>query len=140
MLGGVAHGPDFHLGTARRDAHHNLEVGGEEAAVLAVHLLDEAADHHFGGIEVGDNAVAQRPYGLDSGVAALVHELGLRAYGDALAAIVIYCDDARLVQHYLVVLIDDGVGRSEVYCEFLIQREKCHLGRLGFILDKSTQN
>ena len=121
VLGGVTHCPDFHFRGAGRDAHDNFEVGAEEAAVLAADLLDEASDHHFGCVEVGNHAITQRPDGLYAGIDFLVHQLGLLAQGNALAGIVVYCDDARLVQHYLSVLVYDGVGCSEVNCKFLIQ-------------------
>ena len=58
MLGGIAHGPDFHFCGSGRDAHHHFEVGAEEAAVLAAYLFDEASDHHFRRVEVGNHAVA----------------------------------------------------------------------------------
>ena len=132
VLGGVAHGPDLHFGGTGRDAYDHLEVGGEEAAVLAVDLLDEALYHHFRGVEVGDHAVPQRAYGLDARIAAFVHQLGLLADGDALAGIVVDSHYAGFVQHYVVVLVDDGVGRSEVYCEFLVEKRKCHFSYLWF--------
>ena len=91
--------------------------------MLAVDLFDEAADHHLRRIEVGDNAVPQRPHGADAGVGAVVHQLGFLPYGDAFV-IVVDCNYARLVQHNLVVLVDDGVGSSEVDCQLLIQKRK----------------
>ena len=120
MFGGVAHRPDLHFGRTGGDAHHHLEVGREQAAPSAAGLLDETAYHHFGGVEVGYDSVPRRPHGLESGVHFLLHQLGLLAQRDALAGIVVDRYDARFVQHYLVVLVDDGVGCSEVDRKFLV--------------------
>ena len=94
--------------------------------MLAVNLLDEAADHHLRSIEVCDNAVPEGADGAYAGVVALVHELGLLAYCDALAGAVVYCDYAGFVEHYLVILVDDGIGGAQVYCQLLVQERKCH--------------
>ena len=126
MFGRVAHGADFHFGGTGRDADHDLEVGSEKAVTLAVHLFDESADHHFRCIEVGDHTVAKGTYGLDPGVGTLLHQFGLLPNGDALVGIVVDGDDTRFVQHDFVILVDDGIGRSEVDCQFLIQKRKCH--------------
>ena len=126
MLGGVANGTDLNFGRSGRNSHYNLKVRGEEAVTLAVNFLDEAADHHLRRVEVGDHAIAQRPDGLDAGVCPFLHQLGFLAYSDTLVGIIVNGYDARLVQHYLVILIDDGVGRSKVDCQFLIQKRKRH--------------
>ena len=122
MLAGVAHGPDLHLGASGRNADHNLEVRGEKGSLLVVDLLDEALDHHLGGVEVGDHAVPQRPDGLDSGVSVLMHELGLLTDGYAFACVVVYRDNARGVHHNVVIPENDGVGCSEVHRYLLSQK------------------
>ena len=48
-----------------------------------------------------------------------MHQFGLLAQGDAGTRLVIDGHDARFVQHDLVVLEDDGVGRSKVNGELL---------------------
>ena len=88
--------------------------------MTGVHLLYEAADHHFRCVEVCDNAVTERAYGFDSGVCLLMHELGFLAKCDAFSGLVVNGDDGGFVQHYLVILEDDGVGGSKVNCQFLI--------------------
>jgi pyruvate dehydrogenase complex dehydrogenase (E1) component len=64
VFGGIAHGPYLNFGRAGRDTDHDLEIGGEEAAPPAACLLYEAAYHHLRRVEVGDDSVAQRAYGL----------------------------------------------------------------------------
>ena len=49
-----------------------------------------------------------------------MHQFGLLAYGDALAAIIVYSYDTGLVKHYLVILVNDGVGGAEVDGQFLV--------------------
>ena len=70
--------------------------------------------------------VAQGADGLDAGTRAFVHQFGLRAEGDAFARIIVDSHDAGLVQHDLIVLIDNGVGGAEVDGQLLIQERKCH--------------
>ena len=126
VLGGVAHGADLHFRGAGRDAHHNLEVGGEELGTAAAGLLDEAADHHLRRVEVGDHAVAQRPDGLDARAGPFVHQFGLGAEGDAFARIIVDSHDAGLIQHNLVILVNDGVGGTQIDSQFLIQKRESH--------------
>ena len=95
--------------------------------VTGVHLLDEAADHHFGGIEVGDDAVPQGAHGLDAGVGLLVHQFGLLAQGDAFPRLVVDGYDGGLVQRNLVILENDGVGGAQIHCKLLIQKVKSHI-------------
>ena len=127
VLGGVADGADLHFRGAAGDAHDQLQVRGEEAAVPGVDLADETADHHLGRVEVRDHAVAQRTDGADAGVRLLMHELGLLAEGDALVGCIVDGDDGRLVQNDLVVLEDDRVGGAKVHCELLVQETECHI-------------
>ena len=119
VLRGITDRTDFHFRTAGRDAHHHFQAGGEQALVLAVHLFDETADHHLGRVEVRDHAVFQRTDGLDARVGPLMHQFGLLAQGNAGTGLVIDGHDTRLVQYDLVVLEDDGVGRSKVNGELL---------------------
>ena len=128
VLGGVAHGPDLHFRGSGRDAHHHLEVGVEEIGTLAAGLLDEGAEHGLRGIEVGNHAVTERTYRLEAGVDLLVHELGPLSDGDDPVCIVVQRYDARFVQNYLPVLVNDCVRGSEIYSKFLVQKRKCHIG------------
>ncbi|CCX54574.1 unknown [Bacteroides sp. CAG:1060] len=89
-------------------------------------LLDEASYHHLRSIEVCNDTIAQRADGLHAGVDLLMHQFGLLTKSDAFPRIVIYCYDTRLVQDNLIILINDRVGRSEVNCQFLIKKRKCH--------------
>ena len=69
-------------GDARRDADDDARV---REAVL-VHLLDEVAEHLLGDVEVGDDAVLQRPDRGDRPGRAAEHALGLDADRVHLAA------------------------------------------------------
>ena len=122
VFAGVTHGTDLHLRASGRDSHHNLEVRCENGRSLVVDLLDESLDHHLGGVEVRDHAVPERPDCLDSGICVLVHELGLPTDRDAFARVVVYRDNARRVQHNLVIPENDGVGRSKIHCYLLSQK------------------
>ena len=104
---------------------------------LSAYLLYKAPDHKLCSVEVCDNAVFQRSDGLNTGVGALVHELGLMSYCEALAGLDVYRDDTGLVENDLSVLIDDGVCCAEVYSQFLAKKRKCHV-ECVFILTKIT--
>ena len=64
-----------------------------------VHLLDEVAQHLLADLEVGDDAVLQRPDGLDVRRRAADHALGLGADGERAAVAGVDGDDRRLVEH-----------------------------------------
>ena len=83
-------------------------------AVL-VHLLDEVAQHLLGDVEVGDDAVLQRPDGRDRARRATEHPLGLDADGVDLAAARVDRDDRGLGQHDAAPThVDEGVRRAQV--------------------------
>ncbi len=113
MFRGVAHGADLHFGRSGGDAYHHAHRGAEPAALLA-RFLDESANHHFGRPEVGYDAFAQRAYGADPFGLASLHHLSFLAHGDHLAGRHFNGYDRRLVDHNLVVVDDDGIGRAEV--------------------------
>ena len=79
-------------GHARGHAHDDARV---REAVL-VHLLDEVAQHLLGHVEVGDDAVLERPDGRDVARRAAEHPLGLDADGVHLAVALVDRDDRRL--------------------------------------------
>ena len=81
VLGRLLHGPLLDAGDARRHADHH--AGLDPAA--AVHLLDEVAEHLLADLEVGDDAVLQRPDGLDVAGRAADHPLGLEPDRDRAA-------------------------------------------------------
>ena len=83
-------------------------------AVL-VHLLDEVAQHLLGHVEVGDDAVLQRPDRRDRARRAAEHPLGLDADGVDLAGARVDRDDARLGQHDAAPThVDERVRGAEV--------------------------
>lgn len=119
MLARVADCTDFNLGAARRDTHHDAQRRREPMVFRAYHL-DKSADHQLGGVEVGDNAVAQRADGADARVLLSLHHLSLFSYGNKLA-FGVESHIRRLVDHDLVIVDDDRVCRSKVNGYFLCQ-------------------
>jgi hypothetical protein len=84
-LRGVAHGALFDARDFGRhaddDRRFRMEQRIEERAVLR-HLFDEVVEHRFGHFEVGDDAVAQRPDGLNVARRAPEHLPRLFADGE----------------------------------------------------------
>jgi len=80
-------------------------------------MLPEVLDHLFRHLEVGDDAVAERPDGGDVAGRAAQHELRLVAHGeDLLLALNLRDRDHRgFVQHDPAALdVDERVRRAEV--------------------------
>src|SRR5919109_3151494 len=102
----------LHPGHARGHADHHARM---RPAVL-VHLLDEVAQHLLGDVEVGDDAVLQRPDGLDRPGRAAEHALGLDADGVHLAGARVDRHDRWLGQHDAAPAdVHERVGGAEVY-------------------------
>ena len=68
----------------------------------------------FCGVEVGDDAFAQRAHGADSGMAFAFHQVCLVAYGDKFVRAVVEGYYRRLVYNDFVVVDYDGIGRAQV--------------------------
>ena len=118
MLATVAHGAYLNLGRSGGDTYHHSQRW-REPVVLFAYFLNHAANHLLGGVEVGNNAVAQRAYGGNALVHLAVHLAGGLAYGDGLHRLGVEGYHTRLINHNLVVVDDDGVGSSQVDCNFL---------------------
>ena len=118
MFGRFPDGPYFHFGTSRRNADYHFQVGGEQCPAFVDHPY-ESAYHHFGRIEVGDYSIAQGPYGFEAGMHPFVHHLRFFSVCYRFARRLVYRYYARLVHFYLVIHEYDGIGGSEVYCQFL---------------------
>ena len=73
--GGLLDRPPLHPGDPRGHAHHHARMS---PAVL-VDPLDEVAQHLLGDVEVGDDAVFERPDGGDGARGAAQHALGVGA-------------------------------------------------------------
>ena len=97
--GGLAHGPLLDLGDPRGD--RDDDAGPEQAAAV-VSPPDEVAEHRLGDVEVGNDAVLQRPDGPDRPGGPPEHLLRLLADGADLvdpAGIRLHGDDRGLVRH-----------------------------------------
>ena len=111
-VGAVDDGAALHLGDARRDADDQPRAPPGDAALG---LADEMAQQPFGGFEVGDHAVAQRPNRGDVGRRAAEHRVGRVADGLGLVALRVDGDDRGLVDHDAAPgSEDDGVGSAEI--------------------------
>ena len=119
----VAHGTQLHFGRARRHADDHAQRGREEA-FARMHHFNEPAHHLFAGVEVGNHAVAQRPYHADVVVRLLIHELGPLAHGFHFVGVAVERHDRRFVHGNLPVAHDDGVGSAKVDGQFLRKGKK----------------
>ena len=101
----------LHPGHARRDADDDARM---REAVL-VHLLDEVPKHLLGDVEVGDDAVFERPDRGDSPWRAPEHPLRLDADRVHLPGPLVDGDDRRLREHDAAPAdVDEGVRGAEV--------------------------
>ena len=126
VFGRVAHGADLDVSRSRRDADHHFDRGREEMP-RTLDLLYHAAQHQFGGREIGDHAVFQGADRFDVGVGLLMHGARPFADGNQLAGVGVDGDDRRLVHHHAAVVDDQGIGRTEVDGQLLCQRKKSHM-------------
>ena len=98
-------------GDAGRDADDDARM---REAVL-VDLLDEVPEHLLGDVEVGDDAVLQRPDRLDRSRRAAEHPLRLDADRVHLAGALVDRDDGRLREHDAAAAhVDERVRGAEV--------------------------
>ena len=82
---------------------------------LHARLVDEVAQHRLGDLEVGDDAVLQRPDGDDGARRAAEHALGLDADGQHALGVLLDRDDGRLDEHDAAPADgDERVGGPEV--------------------------
>jgi hypothetical protein len=101
---------------SRRYGHAYDDLRGGEAASV-VHLADEMLDHFLRHLEIGDDAVAQRPDRVNVAWGAADHQFRLLSDGEdlPLAPDARDCDHRRLVQNDTAPFhVDDGVCRTEV--------------------------
>src|ERR1035441_4202191 len=90
------------------------EDRGQKRAVLH-HFLDEIAQHHFGHLEVGDDAVAQRPDRLNMRGRLAQHLTSFLTHGKDFVGADVYRDHGRLAQNDPFPLhVDQYVGSAEV--------------------------
>ena len=87
----------------------------------AAGLLDETLDHELRGIEIRDDAAHKRAHRLDARILTAFHQLRSTADGHERAGAAVDGDDARFVEHHLVVLIDDCIGCAEVDGQLVFQ-------------------
>src|SRR5690606_22149523 len=115
--GGFLDGAALDLGRAAGHADQYPRAGLEEARL--VHLLDEVLQHLLGDGEVGDDAVLQRPDGLDVAGRTAKHGLGFGAdRSDALRAAITVLPDGNnrgLVEDdSLAPAVNQRVGGTEI--------------------------
>ena len=83
MLSGVAHSTQFHFGGAGGHTDDHAERRREDALATMNHL-DESTHHLFAGVEVGNDAIAQRTNHACLVARLLIHQFGLLAHGNHL--------------------------------------------------------
>ena len=112
LVAGLLDGALLDPGDAARHRHDDARL--REVPAL-VHLLDEVAEHAFGDVEVGDDAVLQRPDRHDVARRPADHALGLDADSDDLAGVGVDRDDGRLIEHDASPAdVDQSVRRAQI--------------------------
>ena len=138
VLGGVTHGTQLDISTARGHTYHHAQRRGEQA-VAAIDHLDESSDHLLAGIEVCYDSVTQRTDGLYVVVHLLIHHLGLVTDGYHLIGYAVKGHDRRLIDDNLVIRDYDGVGSAKIHRYVLCKRKPAHFVTISyFILSCST--
>jgi hypothetical protein len=67
-----------------------------------------------------------------------MHEFGLLSDSDALVCMIVNRNDTRLVKGDFVILENDGIRRSEVDSQLLIQKTECHISGTFLVNDGKT--
>ncbi len=99
-------------GDAARHADDHARLG---EVATPVHELDEVAQHLLGRVEVGDDAVLERPDRGDAVRRTTDHPLGLVADSEQLVRLLVHRDDRRLVHEDAPSAhVDQRVGGTEV--------------------------
>ena len=96
LVPGFFHRALLHAGDPARHGHHQPRLG---EVPVPVHLLDEVAQHPLGDVEVGDDAILERPDGHDVAGRPADHPFGLHADRDDLAVVRVERHHRWLVQH-----------------------------------------
>ena len=81
--------------------------------------LDKSTHHLLAGSKVGDNAITQRTDCTDVVMSLLVHHLCLLAYGNHLVGAAVEGNNRRFVHYDLIITDNDGIGGTQVHCDFL---------------------
>ena len=124
VVGGIADGAFFDASRSRWHADDDFR---EARQFRRVDLGDEIFDHLLGDVDIGDDAIAQRPDAFDVARRLAHHHLGFVANGlyRARAANGLDGDDRRLVQHDTAAAdIDQRVGRPQIDCHILAEERK----------------
>ena len=125
-VGRVAHRTYLDIGRTGRYADHHLQRRRKEVTVC-LDLVDQAADHEFGGRKIGYHAILQRTYGLDVRMCLLVHHPGLMADRHQLVRMHVQSHDRRLIDNHFAIMHYQGIGRSQIYGQLLRQRKNSHI-------------
>src|SRR6266850_638781 len=117
LHGGVADGALLDLRDARRDADDDARP---HERPTTVHLGNEVVQHLLGDVEVGDDAVLERPDGYDVARGAAEHRFRLVPHRQHRVIGLVDRDDGRLVEHdALAADVDQRVRRSQVHREIV---------------------
>jgi hypothetical protein len=114
----VPHGTDLDLGASRGDTYDHPKAGHEKL-VLGIDHFDHPAHHLLGSVKIRDHSVTQGPDGFYVFVCLSLHHTGGLSNSQRFSRVLVNGDYGRLVNHYLIVVDDDGIGGTQVNGKFL---------------------
>src|SRR4051812_26104140 len=124
-LRGVAHGALLDFGDAARDADDDFGANAEEMAIDD--RLQKEAQHLFGDVEVGDDAVFQRPHREDAVGRAPEHALRFETDAFDFSGGFFDRDNGGLVQHdAFAANVDERISGTKIYGDFIRRAPGTH--------------
>src|SRR5690606_12829102 len=122
-FGRVAHGAFFHFSDARWDTDNHPQRREKPTLAVVDHLY-HATNHVFGGIEIGNYTVFQRPHRPDVVVRFSLHLHGLAPYRNDLVGGAVKCHNGWLIHHHFVIMDNEGVCRTQINSNLLCKPVK----------------
>ena len=92
-----------------------------------MHHLDETAHHLLASIEVCNDTITKGTDGADVRIGLFVHHLGFVTNGNHALCAAVKRYYTGLVNDYLTIADDDGVGRSQVHRYFFVKGKPVHI-------------
>ena len=109
---GFAHRASLDTGHTTRDTDD--QTGRHDAAAL-IPFLNEGLDHLLGGVEISDDAIAQRAHRADVSRGAAQHQLGLVTHREGHTPLQVNRHDGGFLQNDpLAADVHQGVRRPEI--------------------------
>ena len=108
------------------DVEEDKEMKPEEDKTIIVES-SEPEMQTTGGIEVGDDSLAERAHGADARMAFAFHQMSFVAHCYEFVGAGVEGYYRRLVYDDFIVVYDNRIGSAKVDCNFFREREKSHL-------------